>query len=208
MTISEKGVDNLADNIIKLQERGILVTANVACGEPIWSKDNVDKFGEQMLLMANYYLSHPEIPLVDLIDIDIRRVLLFDQPMKQCCGIGKNYMTVDVDGQKYPCHMFSSLALTDDEIANASRFNMGNREEYTVSGCKRCIFNPICPRCYGLSYKRTGMPFAIDKNLCVLFRQQIRGTCAFHIKRMSQKKKLDTVDHQLLLAIREILSFQ
>lgn len=208
MTISEKGIDALADNIISLQERGILVTANVACGEPAWNKDSVSKFGKQMLILADYYSSHPEFPLVDLIDIDIRRVLLSDQPMTQCCGIGKNYMTIDVDGKKYPCHMFSSLALTGEEIISASRYNMGIRKDYTVYGCKRCIFNPICPRCYGLSYKRKGTPFGIDANLCILFRQQIRGTCAFHIKRMSQKKELDIVDHQLLLAIREILSFQ
>lgn len=205
MTISEKAVDRLAKDIIKLQKEGILVTANVACGEPEWRKESVIEFGNQMIFLADYYSTHHEIPLVDLIDIDIRRALLFEEPMKQCCGIGKNYDTIDLDGKKYPCHMFSSLALTDKEIKDSLGYNIGSRTEYQVWDCVKCVLNPICPRCYGLSYKRSGDPFHIDVNICKLFKQQVRGACSFHIKRMSKKSELDTVDHQLLVAIKTIL---
>lgn len=205
MTISEDGIENLASNIIELQRDGFLVSANVAWGEKKWAEQSIAVFGEQMLSLADYYIHHPELPLVDLIDIDIRRVLLYQNPMLQRCGVGKNFLTIDIDGMRYACHVFSSLALDTLEIANSIQYHIGDRVDYVVSECISCIFNQICPRCYGMLYKEQRSPFSIDRNICALFRQQVRGTCSYHIKRMSAKKNLDDIDHQLIVAIREII---
>ena len=205
MTISENQVDCLAKNILSAQEQGYLLSANAACGEPEWSIEHVQEFGRQMLILAQYYVDHPQIPLVDLINIDLCQVFYYRDTMPRRCGIGFHYDTIDFDGTHYPCHLFSSLALEPEAAEKARQYRMDQREDFTAAACRNCILNPVCPRCYGMSYLRTGDPFAIDRNLCLLFKQQIKGACSYHLKRMARLETLSEKDHRIIAAIRMIL---
>ena len=206
MTISEYEVSYLASNIISLQERGYKIAANAACGEALWEMDSIREFGAQMLILAQYYADHPSIQPVDLIDIDIPLIFNHQDTMLRRCGIGCNYDTIDMDGKMYPCHLFSSLALKSSEIERAKTYQMGEREDFTISICEDCVLNPICPRCYGMSFLRFGDPFAVDKNLCLLFKQQIKGACSYNIKRMAKLGNLTRKDHIVLCAIKTIMN--
>ena len=205
MTISEQDVSTLADNIIALQERGHKVASNVACGEALWQEESVQEFGKQMLLLAQYSADHPQTELFDLINIDLRQIFCYQDQMLRRCGIGCNYDTVDLDGKKYPCHLFSSLALSPAEIMHSEEYRMGERDDFTVISCTECILNPICPRCYGMSFLRTGDPFSVDQNLCRLFKHQVKGACSYQIKRMSKLTDLNHDEHLIICAIKMLL---
>lgn len=205
MTISEHHVDCLAKNITLMQKQGNLISANVACGEQEWSNESISEFGRQMLILAQYYIDHPEVTPIDLLNVNLCQVFFQHEQMIRRCGIGFNYDTIDVDGTSYPCHLFSSLALTSQEIREAKKFRMGERNDFTVDSCKECVLNPICPRCYGMAYLRTGNPFTVDKNVCRLFKQQIKGACSYQIKRMSRLNSLSSQDHYIICAIKTIM---
>lgn len=205
MTISEQDISTLAANMIALQEREHKVAANIACGEPLWQEESVQEFGKQMLLLAQYSADHPQMGLFDLIDIDLRQIFCYQDQMHRRCGIGCNYDTVDLDGNIYPCHLFSSLALSAEEVMQAKEYRMGERDDFTVNSCTECILNPICPRCYGMSFLRTGDPFSVDHNLCRLFKHQVKGACSYQIKRMSKTTELSPDDHLIICAIKTLL---
>lgn len=206
MTVTEESVPTLAQSIITMHENGYRLGANPACGEPPWSMENVREFGRQMLLLAEYYARHPEVTPVDMLDVDLRLVPYYREPMRPTCGIGNDYVTVDTDGGVYPCHMFSSLALTQEQKERAAAFCMGERRDFDVPACKDCILRLVCPRCYGMSFLRTGDPFAVDINMCRLFRQQVKGACSYQIKRMAQLETMTENDHLIMQGIRLILS--
>lgn len=205
MTISERNVPGLAENIIRLQEKGILLGANCACGEPAWSGESVREFGRQMFLLVSYYLDHPEAAVCDLLDINFLSVFAERSPMLRRCGLGHNYITVDCSGEEYACHMFSPLALPEGRAALAKSYGFENRTDFTVPECGECILNQACPKCYGMSYKRTGTPFRADPNLCAAFKQQARAACSYQIKRQAGKKEQSAEDRMILAAIKKII---
>ena len=205
MTISEANIECLSKNIIELQEQGYRLAVNVACGETEWSAENIVEFGHQMLLLAQYYVDHPEIEPVDLLNMNLCQVFSYRDQMIRRCGIGFNYDTIDVDGSQYPCHLFSSLALTEEAINESKKYLMDKRNDFTVASCQACVLNPVCPRCYGMAYLRTGDPFSIDMNVCRLFKQQIKGACSYHLKRMARLDSLAKEDHLIICAIKLIL---
>ena len=205
MTISEGNVRCLAQNITELQEQGFRLAANVACGEPEWATESVAEFGRQMLILAQYYVDHPEIEPIDLLDVSLCQVFSYRDPMIRRCGIGFNYDTIDTDGERYPCHLFSSLALNEQETSVANKYLMGKRNDFTIDSCQECVLNPVCPRCYGMAYLRTGDPFSVDINLCRLFKQQVKGACSYHLKRMARLESMSEEDHLVICAIKLVL---
>ena len=202
MTVSESSLINLAGDIIKLHEKGINFGANCACGEAKWSAESIRLFEEQMMTLADYYNAHEDIIPCDLLNVDFLSVFQPRNPMLRRCGLGNNYVTVYIDGKKYPCHMFSPLALLPDK---SDMYDFLAREDFTVKGCEECLLNQTCPKCYGMQYKTCGLPFRKDMNLCQCFKIQAKAAAVYNIRRLHNKEKLDEADETLLYAINFVM---
>ena len=121
MTVSCETLSSLAEGIIHLQERGFKVHANLGYGIP-WNDSHREVFSRQLKILGEYYLQHPDIPPVSLLDLKLAVVLNENHPVKKYCGTGTHMRFYDVDGTLYPCHMFTPLVLS-----RANRFGPHTR---------------------------------------------------------------------------------
>ena len=119
MTVSCQTLSSLAEGIIHLQERGFQLHANLGYGIP-WNDSQLEVFARQLRILGEYYLEHPEIPPVSLLDLKLAVVLNENHPVKKYCGTGTHMHIYDVDGALYPCHLFTPLVLSPC----ASRFGL------------------------------------------------------------------------------------
>lgn len=203
MTISESSVNNLAADIISLHERGFNFGVNCACGEPEWSAESLKLFGEQMITLADYYNANDNITPCDLLAVDFLSIFQPRRPMQKRCGLGSNYITVYIDGKKYPCHMFSPLTLPPEKCG---KYDFSVRKDFAVKGCEKCILNQTCPKCYGMQYRKFHSPFLRDMNLCRCFRLQSRAAAVYHIRRLHKKQIMTDLDKALLFAINRVIN--
>ena len=201
MTVSEAGLDHLAESVIHLHEAGIPFGVNCACGEPEWSAESLKLFERQMLILAEYYNAHDEITPCELFEVDFMTVLQERRPMLRRCGLGYNYITVCFDGRKYPCHMFSPLAVKPEGLSEVGRYDFYSMNDFAVKGCENCELNQTCPKCYGTQYKALGSPFLRDNNLCQCFRIQAKVAAVYQIRKLKMKQNLDEADKLLLYSI-------
>jgi radical SAM protein with 4Fe4S-binding SPASM domain len=193
MTISNKSVYHLADGLIYLHERGIKVIANCAYGLE-WSDDDIREFYSQLMKLSNYYLSHPNIKPTSLFDERLRFLLFKKLPTHKYCGTGTHMVAYDVDGKRYPCHLFTPLVLGDERAQGLSeRIKFEDSTQHTDERCHGCSLLPICPTCYGFNFRDTGSISKRNSNTCKLFRTQM--DVYSHFKTMQYRKKVNEKDN-------------
>lgn len=208
MTISEDRVENLADDVIYLHKRGFSINANPANGMKPWSEHNITEYGRQLLKLMEYYLKDPKKIPSSLFTVGLEGVLtLLVRKGNKYCGAGEGYDVVDVDGRKYPCHMFSPLVLEEGKLQLVNEINFNSEDSFEDKMCKSCVLKKICPSCYGLNFKQHGDPSVHEKTLCKLFTIQALVNCKFHLRLFSEKESLSFREHKILEAIKVIYDY-
>ena len=115
--------------------------------------------------MADYYIDNPKTNLCRLLNGQLANILS-DEKVKRWCGAGISLKSYDVDGNCYPCHLFTPIS-TDLSSNSVIDFNSLNGEQSLMDKkCEECSIFNICPTCYGSNYMQSGN-FAIrDEYLC------------------------------------------
>ena len=152
MTVSCETLSSLAEGIIHLQERGFKVHANLGYGIP-WNDSQIEVFSRQLRILGEYYLGHPQVPPVSLLDLKIASVLNENHPVKKYCGTGTHMQIYDVDGTVYPCHLFTPLVLSCAKAELARKLDFDHNEHLVDPKCWGCCGKDLCPTCYGFNYK-------------------------------------------------------
>ena len=208
MTISEDRVAYLEDDVIYLHEKGFSINANPANGMNAWRESNIAEYGRQLLRLMDYYLGNPTVPRASLFAVNLAGVLNTHERMgKKYCGAGDEYDVIDVDGKKYPCHMFSPLVLPQSKITLIDKINFGVAESFEDKMCKGCILKKICPSCYGLNFKQHGSPAIHDKTLCKLFIIQALANCKFHSRLLCENDSISFEKFQIVQATKMIYDY-
>ena len=162
--------------------------ANLGYGIP-WNDSQLDLYSQQLQILGEHYLRHPEMPRVSLLDLKIDVVLNEKHPVRKYCGTGTHMHVYDVDGTLYPCHLFTPLVISPCEI----RVGGASLISATLSVCwirnagdaaeGHCV-----PTCYGFNYKASGDPAMRDPVLCRMFKVQLLENCRFHAATLRGKK--------------------
>ncbi|MBC9784692.1 hypothetical protein H1S01_09230 [Heliobacterium chlorum] len=205
MTISEKTVHRLADGIIFLQEKGFDIHANPANGTIPWSEASIAEYSRQLAKLIDYYLDHPEVPRVSLLDVDLKTLLTSRSSFEnKYCGAGVAFDVVDVDGKEYPCHLFSPLVLSKSKIYALRSLNFHAKEPFIDPKCKNCVLEHICPTCYGMNYRSTSNPALREVTLCKLYMLQILANSKLQAKILARKQSLSAEDKEIAYVIQTI----
>ena len=183
MTVSCETLPSLAEGIIYLQERGFKVHANLGYGIP-WNDSQLAVFSQQLQILGEYYLQHPDVPRVSLLDLKLEVVLNDEHPVKKYCGTGTHMHIYDVDGRLYPCHMFTSLVISRPRADLALKLDFSKPEHLVDPKCWECCGRELCPTCYGFNYKLSGDPAIRDPILCRMFKVQLLENCRFEAARL------------------------
>jgi len=204
MTVSRETLPSLAEGIIHLQERGFKVHANLGYGIP-WNDSHLEVYSRQLRSLGEYYLEHPNIPPVSLLDLKIKVVLNDDHPVMKYCGTGTHMHNYDVDGTIYPCHMFSPLVMTGAQAELARKLDFTDYEALVDPRCRGCCGRDLCPTCYGINFKFHGDPAIRDPVLCLMFKVQLMENCRFQTSLLRRKEgKLSREDCKKAKAVLKI----
>src|SRR5208337_4292962 len=204
MTVPCETLPSLAEGIIYLQTRGFKVSANLGYGVP-WNDSQLAVFSKQLRILGDYYLQHPDIPPVSLLDLKIGIVLNENHSVKKYCGTGTHMHTYDVDGTLYPCHMFTPLVISRTQADFARELDFSKDEDLVDPKCWGCCGRPLCPTCYGFNYKLNGDPAIRDPVLCRMFKVQLLENCRFQASLLRRKAgKFARGDCQTAKAILKI----
>lgn len=197
MTVSKETLPVLAEGILDIQKKGYKVEASLAEGID-WTIDDAVLYRKQLCTLKDAYLKDTTLVPINLLS---RFIDVFDLPaetrvQEKWCGTGKYMATYDVDGQKYGCHMFTSLVLGKDKAVLSDSVEWDSRESTADSYCKACVLRTFCPTCPGFNYKYRGHIAVRDKRRCPMFLANAMTACEFQVERIAMIGKLDMTDAQ------------
>lgn len=193
MTVSDYSLPHFAENMIYLLEKGYRVSGALAVGNP-WKQGDEVIYKQELEKIADYYLSHPNImpaPIFYRLYGELLDEHLGKLPLKNC-GTGTTMCAYDIDGKKYPCHMFVPLVHGKDITEDLKTMDFNNHVKLIPPECMECKILKICRTCYGFNYNYRGDISKRDKTACRMFLAEAKVVSAFLIKYLMQRKeKLD-----------------
>ncbi len=205
MTISKETIDKIYDNIIYIHSLGFDITGtNFAEGIDWEDKKYIDIVSEQLSKLCDFYISHPEIKPVPLINMAIHKCE--DEKQKhKWCGCGEHMCTYETDGKKYPCTFFTPMTFDKDILAGITNLDFSNHELFVDEECfENCYIEPICTSCYGANMLSNGVINKRDRSKCELTKVRAVFSAALRAHKIVQKPE-DTPENQLAIkAIKQI----
>jgi uncharacterized protein len=165
MTISSESVGRLAEDVIYLHNIGFgRVSASFAYGID-WDQNFIDGvLTDQMKVLCDYYLEHPELKECGILETNISALASKGEKLLKWCGSGVEMISIGVDGKKYPCHAFQP-----NTNANPIELDSIKYDEikcFSDPECKACLYEPVCPNCYGINHLKSGDMLKRDKQIC------------------------------------------
>lgn len=187
MTVSELTLLSLAAGVIFCHDQGFEVACNLAYGIDWDHPENRARFEEQLYLLTEYYLAHPEVKPSSLLEINrIKNLVLQQDKSFRHCGAGYAMKAYDCDGKCYPCQFFLPLSVGKEKAEQSLSIKFSNYElegDQIDENCKECLLRNICPTCYGNNYAATGNVYRRDMRLCNMHKIQCRAIAYFAAKR-------------------------
>ena len=205
MTISKETLGSIAEGVIFCHDSGFEVSCNLAYGID-WSEEaNRTVFSEQLKLLIEYYLAHPEVKPCSLLDVNrIKSISAQEDRSYRLCGAGYAMRAYDCDGTCYPCHFFLPICVGDEKAKKALTLDFSNyrlADDQIDEKCKTCYIRNACPTCYGNNYATTGDIYRRDMRLCEMNMLQFEAIAYFAVKRFEngQLGEYTTADQAAIL---------
>ena len=206
MTLSPETLSMMYEGVTELHQRGFkFLTVDMAMGGNInWDASHLVVLSDQLAKLSDYYLIHPEMPCVSMLNIDFSLVGQLKGETKKC-GCGETLVCIDYDGQQYACHLFSPVAASKEQAKVSQSIDFTDHEVIQSTICKDCLLYSICNTCYGMNFLCNG---DITKQLpffCHAFKIQFFANCAFQFRKAEKSKDDKELKYikQLMKSINE-----
>ena len=183
MTISPKTIGSLADGIIDIYRKGCSVlSANLAEMVDWSSPEYIVLYRRELAKLADFYLQNPETKKCSLFDVYFPSVL--ETEPQKWCGVGTHMEVFDVDGRKYPCHLFFDWVCGREKSEKSHSISFNDPNTYISSHCRKCKLLKICPTCYGSNYITRGDIALSDLSLCELHKVRFTEVAKYEYARI------------------------
>ena len=207
MTVSHQTLSNLADGIFWLQDKGAKVSVALAQGEA-WEEPDSMILSQQIRKLGRHYLTHDDQRPVSFICRPLFEISGKTTRQHKFCGAGTHMVAYDVDGRKYPCHMFTPLVRGCDDWADKPLVR-GNGWRFSDRKCDDCILKNWCSTCCGFNLlKRDGLNMR-DHGACEMVFAEAREFCDFQLSYYDKHRtRITSADADQLaaaLAAHEVL---
>lgn len=176
MTPSPETIETLADGVIYIHELGFTRNNCSFASGVDWThkKDGtpLDYKGillKQFIKLAEYYLVHPNITPIDMLNIRFAAVAAGKKAMKtKLCGAGTIMRCWTPDGQCLPCHLFYEYSKnTGNRLPD---FQLTDIDALSDPKCQGCILEPACSTCYGGNFLINGDVKIRDIQICEIMK--------------------------------------
>lgn len=179
MTPSPGTIQTLADGVIQIHRLGFKRNnCSFATGID-WEHDEYGNavdykyiLKEQFKKLALYYLAHPDIMPVDMLNVKFIAVAAGLQGMEdKLCGAGTIMRCWTPDGQCLPCHLFYEVSKERGE--RLGEFDLSSPQKLQDKRCKGCVLEPVCPTCYGGNFITYGDVSQRDPYTCEITKLRV-----------------------------------
>ena len=193
MTINTETVNQMADGVIYLLEKGAQVHPNVAFEQKEWPDDKIAEYGRQLYRLALYYNNHQNLQPITQFIHNLKEYAdnigkLSSQP--QICGAGSGFQVFDTDGQSYPCHIMSPLVLEGEKLQDIKDGLVAQTTDFADSECTNCPYSASCPTCIACNYLFRGRLQKRDKTHCQIMKTEVKAFIKKEVMRLTAKKVL------------------
>ena len=204
MTVSLGTLPRLAEGVIFCHEVGFEVSCNLAYGIDWESEENRRIFSEQLMLLIEYYLEHPEVKPCAILDVNrIKSIAAQEDRSYRLCGAGYAMRAYDCDGTCYPCQYFLPICVGDEKAEKSLTLDFSNfclADDQIDDKCRSCFIRNACPTCYGNNYATTGDIYRRDMRICKMNIIQFQAISYFAVK-LFEANRLTEFDTQEQAAI-------
>ncbi len=205
MTISLKTLLSLAEGVIYAHKKGFKVSANLAYGID-WNKSDINIYKRELQKLVDFYLEHPEIEPCSIFDGEKLVKILKPYSLTRHCQAGQSFHAYDIDGKKYPCHVFCGNTLKTEKWHEISYSDFKNDALFDDPMCTECAIHNICPTCYGMNFIERGTVYSRDKSMCDYIKAEKIAACKLHKQRILSKEFDSITDREYLIlkSIKEL----
>lgn len=206
MTISSKTLSSFADGVISLVGQGYDISSALAIGEH-WSDETAREYACQWQKILKYYLTVTGGTVWKQLFKSIDSLFSNQKVQDKCCGAGDSAITYDIDGEIYPCVIFTPLVFGRDIRPDLANIQFTNPDVFADETCQDCFIRNMCKTCYGFNLQMRGKLSERDKSACKMYQLEILYIAAFqmnYIKRLSQKRTLSVLEHTRLIRVGKI----
>lgn len=173
-----------------------------------WSdKAEMAELQRQFDLLIDFYLDNPEYKPASLLNIDLMELNYPNKPIKKWCTLGSETLSIDMNGDKYPCRYFQDLVrankLTYDEMWKVDYANIHNQLK---GKCTKCLVRDVCRTCYAYNLDSCG-DFGVKNNYsCELSRISALSTAKLCIAKLDKKSELNADDKLIIEKAQQIIN--
>lgn len=193
MTISDKNLEHLADDVIFIQEYGFkIIGCNFAEGVTMSDFDSKQEIiANQLKKLVDYYLDHTEYTDPYIFSLPLAACENREHEFNKRCGTGENMVVVDYNGNKYPCTFFSPVSMSDEQLNKVLPLDFSDHSLFINQHCfNECYVYPVCHGCYADNYCTTGKLNCRSLQKCTLNKLKIKACAQYHGQILL--KKLET----------------
>lgn len=194
MTISRESLKNLARDVIFFHDLGFeFAECNLAMGIDWEDEEYTDVLKQQLDILLDYYRKHRDLNPAQIINMPIGSCEN-EKVLHKWCGVGRELMTVDVDGKRYPCNFITPMSFSEEELDILLHKDFTNIREILDEKCfEECYLYPVCPTCYGADYKVTQSFKEKDKSICKLMEIEALYSAALMATKIADIEDVETM---------------
>lgn len=188
MTISEKTLYRLAEDVIFFHKMGFVFTeCNLAVGIAWDKEENVKILEKELAKLIDFYLENPEVEPAPILKLDLWKCET-SRKKEKSCGMGTTVFSYDCDGLCYPCNFATPMSFNKKDIKQLMRIDYNKIDLLVDDECyKNCYLFPVCPTCYAGDFQSTGMLKRKNRAMCRLVK--IRAIYAAKLRAEKLKRE-------------------
>ena len=205
MTISKETIEHIYENIVYIHSLGFDITGTNFAEGIDWENDKyIDIVAQQLELLCKYYIEHPEIQPVPLINMAIHKCADVKEKRKWC-GCGEHMAAYETDGRKYPCTFFTPMTFDKKCMQQIENTDFTCHNLFVDEDCNQnCYLEPVCNCCYGANMLVNGKINKRDRSKCELMKVRAVYSAALKAHKILNNPKETNETQQTLTAIKQI----
>lgn len=210
MTINTETVNQMAEGVIYLLEKGAKVHPNVAYEDKEWVEEKIAEYGKQLNKLIYYYNVYEDKPLISQFihnlneyadNIDNHKTQL------KICGAGHGFQVFDTDGQSYPCHILSPLVLGGEKLQQIKGGLISRTTDFSDINCSICPYTTSCPTCIACNFLYRDNLQNRDKTHCKIMKMEVKAYIKKEVLRLTTKEQLTSEDALEIDSIKKLINY-
>lgn len=166
MTVSPNTLNDLAEGTIFLHSLKFSPKNGLAYGVE-WPEDSPQILIRELDKLIAFYLDNPGMEESLMLKLPYKDICY----RQRSCDAGKNMVMYDIDGTRWPCHMFLPMSIGEEKSAEVKKLDFsqsGVADVYCDEECQTCKIRKSCVVCRGMNYNEMGTLMGKNADICTL----------------------------------------